>query len=89
MNLKGSINVQKVDKAKLFRGKSGVYLNFVIYENDQPDQYGNTHVIKFDLSKEDRDAGEKPHIIGNAKTLECRSNQRPSPPQNNASKGDW
>lgn len=79
--LKLSINVTKVDKAKLYKGKNGVYLNCVVYENDQPDQFDNTHVIKEDLSKEDRDAGKKPQIIGNGKWIEPQRREQKTTPR--------
>lgn len=84
--LKCSIRVDGFPPERLITGKDGKkkYLPFVIYENDEPDQYGNTHVIKEDISKEERDAGKKARIIGNAKAIGQRQaprqqQSRPSP----------
>jgi hypothetical protein len=35
------IDVKKIDKAKLFKGEKGTYLNLTIWINDNPDQFGN------------------------------------------------
>jgi hypothetical protein len=63
--IKAKINVTKILKDRLFTGKSGIYLDLVIWPNKQPSQYGDTHVIKQELSKEAREAGEQEPIIGN------------------------
>lgn len=63
-----SINVTKILKDYIYEGKSGKYLNLVLFENkDGPDQYGCTHVVKQDLGKEAREKGIKGPILGNAK----------------------
>lgn len=82
--IKLSIDVTKIDKAKLYVGKKGTYLSAVLYENDQPDQFDNTHVIKEDLTQEERAAGVKAKIIGNGKTIGTKraaTSQRPPPPR--------
>jgi len=62
------INVMRIDKSKLFPGKNGAqYLDAVMWEMDQPDQYGNTHRIVQSVSREERDRGVKGAIIGNGK----------------------
>jgi len=62
------INVTRVDKAYLFEGKNGKYLDIVIFENrNGPDQYGNTHTICQSIPKEARERGEKGPILGNLK----------------------
>lgn len=62
------INVTKIDKAALFPGKNGKYLDIVLWENkDGPDQYSNDGFITQDIGKERREAGEKGSIIGNWK----------------------
>lgn len=66
--IKISINVGKILKEYLYEGKSGKYLNLVLFENrDGPDQYGNSHVVKQDLGKEAREKGIKGPVLGNAK----------------------
>jgi len=39
--LKGSINVSKIDKAKLIAGAKGSYLNVSIMVKDELDNFGN------------------------------------------------
>ena len=67
--IKAKIDVSKILKEHLFKGAKGTYLDIVIWENEQPDKYGNTHAIQQDLSKAVRDSGVKPPYIGNGKRL--------------------
>jgi hypothetical protein len=60
-----NIDVTKIDKAHLFQGKSGTYLDVALWE--KPDQYGNDGFITQGVSKEARARGEKGNIIGNWK----------------------
>jgi hypothetical protein len=62
------LDVTKIDKAHLFQGKKGKYLDLVLIENrDGVDQYGNTHMIVQGVSKEAREAGVRGPILGNCK----------------------
>lgn len=62
------IDVTKIDKAHLFVGKKGTYLDVVIWPNkDGAGQYGDTHYCVQEISKEKREAGGRGPIIGNAK----------------------
>lgn len=72
------IDVTKLKKEWFFKGQRGTYVDLALYENDQPDEYGNTHSIKQNPPKEKRDAGEKGHYVGNGKALEKRQQQRPA-----------
>jgi len=63
------IDVTKIDKSRLFEGKNGAkYLDAILWETND-DQYGNSHRIVQSVSKEERLAGVKGAIIGNAKTI--------------------
>jgi len=62
----GKINVEKIDKAKLFKGRKGTYLDIVLLET-RDDRFGNDWVILQSVNQEDRKAGVKGAIIGNAK----------------------
>jgi len=75
--IKIKIDVTKLDKTRFYKGAKGTYAEFVIYENDQPDQYGNDVSVKQDCSKEDRENGVKMPFIGNGK----RIGQKALPPQ--------
>lgn len=62
------IDVTKIDKARLFQGKKGTYLDaqaFIDLENT--DQYGSNGRITQAVSKDERAAGEKGRILGDAK----------------------
>lgn len=67
MILKLKIDVTKILKEKLFEGKKGTYLDATVLIKDTPDQYGNDGMIVQDVSYEERQAGEKGPILGNAK----------------------
>jgi hypothetical protein len=82
--IKLKIDVSKIDKARLFKGAKGTYLDLVVYENDQPDDYGNTFSVKQDCSKEDREAGVKMPYIGSGKTFGQPKPQ--APPQRTTNK---
>lgn len=57
-----SIDVTKIEKNLLIKGKKGTYLNLSIWFNDEPDQYGNDCSIQQTTKK------DKPKIfLGNGK----------------------
>ena len=63
--LKVKINVEKIDKTKLFNGKKGTYLDIILIPT--PDnQYENTHMAVQGVTKEEREAGIRGEILGNA-----------------------
>jgi hypothetical protein len=66
--IKIKIDVTKIDKAALYKGAKGIYLDAVLWPT--PDsQYGDDYRITQDLPKEARDAGKKGEILGNGKVL--------------------
>jgi hypothetical protein len=71
-----SIDCTKINKALM---KNGKYLNCVVWPNrDGADKWGNTHVIKQDVPREQQGAESK--IIGNAKFPGEEDERRPSAP---------
>lgn len=76
------LDVSKIVKEWLFKGQKGTYLDLVVYENDATDQYGNSHVVKQSPSKDLRDQGTKPIIIGNGKWMNAGGRQGQQPRQN-------
>jgi len=64
--IKGKIDVTKIDKSALFKGKKGTYLDIALIETPNS-KYSDTHMIVQDIGKERRDAGEKGPILGNAR----------------------
>lgn len=64
-NYRLKLDVTKLDKSAFFKGAKGTYVDITLWENDEPDEYGNTHSAKQDMGKERR--GEKTPYVGNAK----------------------
>ena len=60
------IDVKKIDKDRLFTGSKGTYLDATVFLDDSPGQYGDNGMITQDVSKEEREAGTKGNILGNA-----------------------
>lgn len=64
------IDVSKIDKARLFKGQKGTYLDATAFVDlDELDQYGNSGMITQDVTKEEKDAGTKGAILGNSKVF--------------------
>ena len=78
-----NIDVKKIDKAALFTGKKGTYLNMTLMENREGiDQYGNEGFIVQDIGMARRQAGERGAILGNWKTVKpAQAPQAPVQPQ--------
>jgi hypothetical protein len=74
--IKIKIDVSKIDKAGLYKGTKGTYLDCVAWPSKTPGQYGDTHYVVQELSKEKRDAGEKGAIIGNMTVPDDEQQQR-------------
>ncbi len=64
------IDVNKIDKTKLYNGKKGTYLDATLFLNDQVDQYGNHGFIVQSVSKEERESGVKGTVLGNVKIFQ-------------------
>ena len=62
----GKIDVTKVDKTHLFKGKSGTYLDIALIPNKTGrDQYGNDGMVVQSVSKAARQEGKKGPVLGN------------------------
>ena len=62
------IDVTKIDKARLFKGAKGTYLDATAFiDLDEVDQYGNSGMIVEAVSKEERENNVKGNILGNTK----------------------
>ncbi len=68
------IDVTKIMKEHLFKGKSGTYLDLCVFENREESKYGDTHYVVQGVTKEVREAmkeaGDRMPIIGNGKDRE-------------------
>lgn len=95
MPLSLNVDVTKLNKEWFFQGKNGAkYAEIVVYENERPDQFGNSHVVKQNPNKEARQQGAKGPIIGNGKVFgqqqrpQQRQQRQAPPPQQNDGWGD-
>ena len=79
--LKLKIDVTKIDKTRLFQGQKGTYLDATLFLEDEPDQYGNHGMITQDVSKEEREAGQKGPILGNGKIAWEGESRRTNDPE--------
>jgi hypothetical protein len=43
--INASIDLTKIEKSKIIKGKKGSYINVTIFINDEADQYGNNASI--------------------------------------------
>lgn len=66
------INVAAIAKDKLYYGKKGTYLDAVLIETPQSN-YGDDYMIVQSLSEEDRKAGKKGAILGNARIITSKT----------------
>lgn len=77
--IKYKIDVTKIDKALLYKGEKGTYLNGVFFENKNgTSEYGDDGYIVQEVSKEQREQGVKGPIIGNWRHLK-KSAPAPKP----------
>ena len=64
------INVSMIEKARLFKGAKGMYLDCTTFVDlDELDQYGNSGMITQDVTKEEKNSGTKGPILGNSKVF--------------------
>ena len=64
------IDVTKIDKARLYAGAKGTYLDLTTFvDTNQQDQYENNGFISQSVDKEERDQGVKTPILGNVKVF--------------------
>ena len=81
------INCSKIDKARLFKGEKGTYLDAILIH--KPSQYGDDYFIAQSVTKEERESGVKGAIIGGAKILRPKNAApKPSPVQEPQDDGD-
>jgi len=73
-----NINVKKIEKARLFVGEKGTYLDCIMIETPNS-EYGD-YMIKQSVSKEERERGVEGAILGNAKIITKRQPQNDNTP---------
>lgn len=69
MKLTVRIDVNKIEKAWLYRGAKGTYLDVTVHLKDAPDQYGNDGFAVQQAPKAEYDAGKRGLILGNVRKL--------------------
>ena len=74
-----SIDVSKIDAKRLYKGKKGHYLSATLFLKEETDQYGNNGFIVESITKEEREAGNKGTILGNAKFMASGSSKQEEP----------
>jgi hypothetical protein len=72
------INVLKVAKDKLFKGQKGTYLDVVLIETPNS-QHGDDYMVVQGVTKEERLAGVKGAILGNARIVGDKARSAPPP----------
>ena len=64
------LDVSKIDKARLFKGEKGTYLDLTTFiDTENPGKYGDHGFISQSVSKDERAAGVKTPILGNVKVF--------------------
>lgn len=64
------IDVNKIDKDRLYKGEKGTYLDLTTFVNlDEKDQYGNNGFVSQSVTKEERAANFKTPILGNVQVF--------------------
>lgn len=59
------IDVTKIDKARLFKGAKGIYLDVILI--DKKNEFGDDYMIVQSVTKEEREKGIRGPILGNAR----------------------
>jgi len=86
VGISASIDVSKIDKEKLVKGKKGTYLNITAFvDTENKDQYDNNGMVTQSTTQEEREAGTRGVILGNTKVFyQGESKQGSSPKQANS-----
>lgn len=80
------INVMKIEKARLFKGQDGTYLDITLIPTPNG-KYGDYMVVQ-SISKEERESGKKGIILGNAKIIGAKPAQSSAPPPSGQSSSE-
>ena len=66
--INASIDVTKIPKESLIKGKKGTYANVTVFINDET-RFGNNASIAMSMSKEEREAGQEKVWLGNGRVV--------------------
>ena len=64
-----SLDLTKIEKSKIIKGKKGSYINITMFINDENDQYGNNASVIISQTKEEREAKTPRVYLGNGRTV--------------------
>ncbi len=64
-----SIDVMKINKTRLIKGKKGTYLNLAVSLNDQKDKFGNDVSCWEGQSEEERKSKTDRNFLGNGRVV--------------------
>ena len=64
-----SLDLSKLPKEKMVKGKKGTYINLSLSVNDETNEYGGNASVIVAQSKEERDAKQKKLYVGNGKVV--------------------
>jgi len=64
-----SINLSKIPKSAIVKGKKGSYVNLTLGVNNEQDQFGNDGGVAIGQTKEQREAKEPKVYLGNGKVV--------------------
>ena len=67
--MKANIDLNKIPKDKIYKGKKGNYLPIVITINDELGNYGDSGPIIVEQTKDERDAKVDKVYLGNVKIV--------------------
>ena len=60
-----SLDLTKIEKSKIIKGKKGSYINMTMFINDENDQFGNNASVIISQTKEEREAKTPRVYLGN------------------------
>lgn len=67
--MKLSLDVTKINKQRLYKGKKGTYLDLVVELKDETDQYGNNVAAWEGQTEEERKEKQNRNFLGNGKVI--------------------
>ena len=80
--IKTSINLDLIDKSKIYVGKKGKYLPITL--NDEIDNFGNNGPVIVEQTKEERDTKSPKTYLGNVKVVWTNGTNVAVPPRDDA-----
>lgn len=79
-----SIDVTKLRKERLYKGKKGTYADLTVFLNSDKDDYGKNGRIMESLSQDERDSGAEKNWLGDAKVFWSDSSEFNQAPKKEA-----